>query len=196
MLKPATANGRLRRYANPLAMGFLLLLASLCAHAQAPSGVLRGADGQPAPESESHRFIEGYKAWLLVTPDADWEQKWDTPSEVIPRFMETSEVKRGGVVTVLTFIAGPKPDREQQLNVVCDLKVVRPDGSISVDAHDAPCLDGPLLGPASNMRLSKLNLRFSADPGDLAGDWKFFVWVKDKNRGLMLPLSTVVKLVD
>jgi hypothetical protein len=175
----------------------LLLLASLCARAQAPLPLVRNtADGKAVPESASHRFIEDFKSWLLVTSDSDWEEKWDTPPDVRPTFTEATEVKRGGVVTLLIFISGPKPDRDQQLNVVCDLKTVRPDGSISIDMHDSPCLEGLLQGPVNSLRLSKLLVRFSADPGDLAGDWKFFVQVKDKNRGFVLPLSTVVKLVD
>ncbi len=173
-----------------------LLLAATITTAQVPSGVWRSPEGTVVAESKARRSVDGFGVWLVVTSDKDWESKWNTPSWVTPKFTEASNIKRGGSLTILIFVANAKPGRDNNLNVLCDLKITRPDGSLSVNEANARCLVGALRGQASNVRLSEPVIRFNADPGDLAGTWRVEVNIKDINRGLVVPVETAFELVE
>jgi len=43
-------------------------------------------DGTRVPNSDNMKSINGFGGWLVVTPDKDWAQKWETPTENIPYF--------------------------------------------------------------------------------------------------------------
>ena len=61
----------------------LILISSI---AKAEEGGWRDKDGNPVPNTDSMNSIDGFGGWLIVTPDKDWEEKWNTPSEDIPHF--------------------------------------------------------------------------------------------------------------
>jgi hypothetical protein len=155
-----------------------------------------GKDGSRVEDSPAQRSVSGFGVWLVVTPDEDWAEKWNTPSEVVPSFTTAKEVRRGGKLTILTFLANPKPDERNRLNVRCDIQVTRPDGSISAQSNDLDCMSGPLMGEPRNLRLSNLVVAFSGDPEDILGEWKVAVQVKDMNRGVSVPVSASFTLVE
>jgi hypothetical protein len=164
--------------------------AASIAHGQPTSGVWRMPDGTTVPESESRRSINGFGAWLVVTPDQDWAEKWGTPSTVTPRFNEAKEVRLGGKLTTLIFFANPLPNSNGEVHVVCDIKVVRPNGSMSVDAPNTQCMRGPLQGPPANVRLGAPVLLFVAEPNDPPGVWRVEVIVRDLVRNVAVPVKT------
>src|SRR5438046_8061111 len=91
-------------------------------------------DGKPIPDTESRKSANGFGASLVVTPDEDWETKWNTPPETVPTFREARTVKRGGVVTILIFFANPQTDSRNTANVLCELSLLRTDASCAISA--------------------------------------------------------------
>src|SRR6266446_3679595 len=120
----------------------------------------------------------------------DWETKWNTPPETVPTFSEARTVKRGGVVTILIFFANPKTDARNAANVRCDLRVLRPDGSFSINANDVVCMEGELKGNPAFVRLAAPVLKFVGEPQDPLGEWRVEVSVKDVLRQTSLHLKT------
>nr|WP_298170382.1 hypothetical protein [uncultured Pseudomonas sp.] len=147
-------------------------------------------DGNPAPESQNRKSSGNFSAMLLVTPNGTWEEKWNTPSQVTPDFQEVEIAKIGDEFAVLTIFANPKPDINNNVNVVCSLRVTRPDNTTAVSEDNIPCLQGPLHGPASNIRLSPAILKFVAESTDPEGIWLVDATVEDKNRNIKLELKT------
>lgn len=140
--------------------------------------------------------VDGFSALLLITPDADWKAKWETPSDTIPRFATTQEVRRGGKVFILTFFANAKVDATGHANISCDLDVVRPDGSYSQHETGLPCFQGPYETGRSLLVLTGLIVQFSGDPGDPAGKWLVRVRMHDDLRHATVPLDTWFELKD
>ena len=134
--------------------------------------------------------MPGFGGWVLVTPDANWQAKWETPSNTVPSFSRASEVKTGGKLFILIFFTNPKLDSSGQANVACDITLTRPDGSISTHQPNAVCFRGVLKGDPHDTYLSGPVIGFGADPGDLAGQWKVDVVLKDNNRHQSLPLKS------
>ena len=140
--------------------------------------------------------MSGFGVRLVITPDADWAAKWETPSDTTPYFSEATEVRRGGRLTILTFFANPLPNASGEVDVRCDLKITRPDGSLSLDAKNVVCMSGVLQGPLANVRLSAPIIAFVAETGDQAGSWQVDIVVQDSNRGVKVPVHASFVLRD
>ena len=172
---------------SPLLL-FLLLATPTASMAQ--SGWV-DMQGNPVPESDSSKSREGFSAAVLVTADQDWQEKWDTPPETVPHFSTTSEVRTGGELFVLTFLSNPLVDKASGMtDVACDFIVLRPDGSDSTRELDMPCFKVELSGNPRSVFLSAASLKYVEEPSDLRGTWSVSVTVKDRLRGIEIPLQT------
>jgi hypothetical protein len=146
--------------------------------------------GQPLPETEARRSVNGLAGFLLITPDADWREKWATPANTVPHFNETKSVERGQQVFVLIFFSNPKIGADGRANLTCDLDVVRPDGSASMHQDNAVCSQGELNGPPYSTYLAAPVIGFTGDPDDAAGTWTVRVSLRDNLSNTVLPLKT------
>jgi hypothetical protein len=139
-------------------------------------------DGNPVPNTDSMKSVQGFGGWLVVTPDLDWQEKWNTPAETTPNFSEAFEVSLGEQLTILTFFGNPAVSADGEIEILCDLQVVRPDKSYSVNEKDIECAKGALQGNPYNVRLSQAIIKYVGEPGDQIGEWSVFVTLKDKLR--------------
>ena len=94
----------------------------------------------------------------------------------------------------MTFFGNPKPDSSGNIHIVCDLRVIRPDGSFSIDEGAIECAKGKLEGDPRNVRLSPATLGFVGEEGDLPGVWRIEVNLVDKVRGTSLLLKSQFEL--
>jgi hypothetical protein len=157
----------------------------------------RDERGQPARETPARKSERGFGGWLVITSDSDWATKWSVPDELAtPAFNEADALRVGETVTVLIFIASPLPNRAGDVNVRCDLRVTRPNGSVSVDRRDLSCLEGPLLGDPFNIRLGAPTLQFVGEAGDPPGTWQIEVTLRDLHRDAVLNLRSSIELLS
>jgi hypothetical protein len=163
------------------------LLAAQCAGAA--DSPWHTPDGKPVADSDSMKGAKGFGASLVVTPDADWQVKWNTPAETAPRFRSTSRAKIGEKLTLLIFILNPKLDAKGNADVRCDITIRRPDGGVSTAEKDLACLQGPLPGGPQQIRLAAPVVTFEGEPADPLGQWRFEVSVRDALGGTTLPLK-------
>lgn len=169
------------------------VMSSLCAAATAPSTTApawRDEHGRAAPETEFRKSKDDFGGWLVVTPDADWKEKWNTSPETVPRFSTADTVERGKSLTILIFFINPKRDAGNNVEVTCDIQSIRPDGTFSVDQKDLPCLKGELQGNPYNIRLAAPVIKYVGEERDPTGKWIIRVTLKDKQRNVELPLQT------
>ena len=152
-------------------------------------------DGREVPNTDSMKSINDFGGWLLVTPDLDWKEKWDTPAEVSPNFRTADKVKHGDDLAILIFYINPKLDGKNEMNILCDITATRPDGSVSVSMKDIQCASGKIEGDIRNVRLSNAVINYSWDDGDPAGIWIIDVKLTDKNRNTVIPLKTQFELL-
>ena len=171
----------------------LLFAISLFAHAETEGWVTR--DGKPVPNSDAMKSINGFGGWLVVTPDIDWEAKWNTSPETVPNFSEAKNVLYGQQLTILTFYINPKTNASGELDLLCEIKVTRPDGSSSVDTKKIQCASGKLQGDRRNIRLSSAVLKYVGEEGDPPGRWIVQITLIDKIRGTAIPLKTHFNLL-
>ena len=173
----------------------LLVLALVAGPLSAEVG-WRDKDGKPVPETESQKSVAGFGGLLIVTPDKDWEEKWNAPSEVGPHFSGGSTVKKGGELFILTIFTNPQLDASGTANVTLDIDVRRPDGSTSTHAEGAVCFQGKLRGPSHNVYLCGPVVGFVGEESDPVGSWSVRINLKDNIRKVEIPLSTTFTLVN
>jgi hypothetical protein len=167
---------------------FLLALASF--HAVGAENAWFGPDKSKWPDTEFRKTKNDFAGFLLVTPDTDWEKKWNTPPDTIPYFREAKTAKVGDELVILTFFVNPKTDQSGNTNVICRIKTTRPNGTVSLDQKDIPCTKGKLLGHPNNIRLSPAIIKFVGEKGDPLGKWVVEVEIEDVNRKTFLQLKT------
>lgn len=172
--------------------GFLMLAAGLAlgSAAFAQEGAWIDMRGRPVQETEARRSLNGLTANVVVTPDEDWREKWETPAHTVPHFNETTSVERGQQVFVLIFFANPKTGMDGRADLTCDLDVVRPDGSTSAHHENTVCFQGELKGGPYNVYLADPVIGFTGDPGDAAGTWTVRITLTDNVGKTVLPLKT------
>lgn len=153
-------------------------------------------DGQIAPNRENQKAISGFGAWLLVTPDKNWEEKWNTPYENVPYFSEAENVEIGQELTILPFFANPKLDDNRAFEIVCDIQVKQPDGTFSIDEKNIPCASGQLNIDPKTIFLTQTVIKYIGEQGDPYGLWSIHFVMKDQLRGVSIPLETSFNLVE
>jgi hypothetical protein len=170
-----------------------LFLAAQCA--AAADSPWHTPDGKPVPDSDAMKGANGFGASLVLTPDADWQAKWNTPPDTAPRFRTTSRVKVGEKVTLLIFILNPKVGANGEVDVRCDIAIRKPDGSVATAEKDLACLRGALQGDPRHVRLAVPVVAFEGEASDPLGQWRVEVSVKDALRDTTLPLKVLFTLL-
>jgi hypothetical protein len=173
-------------------MNKLLLLALALASFQTigADNAWLGPDRSKWPDTEFRKTKNDFAGMLLVTPDADWQQKWNTPPDTVPYFREAKTARVGEELVILTFFVNPKTDGNGNANVLCSIKTTRPNGTVSIDQKDIPCLKGKALENPNNIRLSPAIIKFVGEKGDPVGKWLVEVGIQDVNRNTTLQLKT------
>lgn len=146
------------------------------------------------PDTEFRKTKNDFAGMLLITPDTDWERKWNTPPDTIPHFREAKTAKIGEQLVILTFFVNPKADKNNNTNVICRIKATRPDNTISINEQGIPCMKGELLGNPNNIRLSPAVINFIGEKNDPIGMWLVEVEIEDVNRNTTLHLKTYFML--
>src|SRR5262245_7338781 len=149
-----------------------------------------GPDRKQWPDTEFRKTKNDFAAMLLVTPDTDWERKWKTPPDTIPRFREAKSVKVGQELVILTFFVNPKTDGNKRAHVRCSIKVTRPNKTVSVHERGITCLEGELEGDPNYIRLAPTVIKFVGESSDPLGEWVVDVEVEDVLRNTNLSLRT------
>jgi hypothetical protein len=92
--------------------------------------------GYPLPDTENKKTIAGFSGWLLITSDPDWKEKFDSAESVLPQLTTVNEIglgEKNATVTILTLYKNPQTDTQNRIDLTCDLKITRPDGTLSSD---------------------------------------------------------------
>lgn len=111
-----------------------------------------------------------------MTPDADWQEKSNTPADTVPEFKEAKSVSRGQRIFILIFFSNPRLDANGRANLNCALDVMRPDGSVSTHQTGMACFQEscravhtiPILQPLSSVSWATRTIGRNVDGAGLA----------------------------
>jgi hypothetical protein len=154
------------------------------------------AIGVHAADPQPQKTVAGFRALLIVTPDKDWQTKWNTTPERIAFYQSGQTVHRGGDVYIVTMFSNPQLDATGAASVSVDIDVKRPDGSSSSHAENAVCTHGALSAPSDSLFICSQVVEFTGEPGDPLGTWSVDIVVKDDVRKVSVPLNTDFVLAE
>jgi hypothetical protein len=155
-----------------------------------------GAAESPPPGAGTQQSVAGFSGVLIITPDKDWDKKWNTAPESIPYFASGSKLNKGGKLFVITMYSNPQLDAAGAASVSMDIDVLRPDGTASSHAAGAECVRGKIQGPVQSFYLCRQVVEFFDEPADPVGTWTVRIVLKDELRKVSIPLSTEFVLVS
>ena len=139
--------------------------------------------------------VDGFHAMAVMTGDADWQKSWkEVPPEDAVALPEVTALKVGDKAWMITAYANAEV-KDGAIDIRCDLKIVRPDGTES-SIPESPCAGGPPGGDAAALHLTGMLIEMSAEPGDARGIWRAEIGITDANRGVRVPLVLQYELVD
>ena len=170
-----------------LSASVLFLLLSAFGHAG--ENAWKDECGKAAPETEFRKTKQDFGGWLVVTPDADWQKKWETSPETIPNFTTSDTVSKGQELTILILFVNPGLGPNGHADITCDIQSIRPDGSSSINQKDLVCFRGKLEGDPHYIRLAAPVIKYVGEPKDLPGKWTIRVTLVDNQRHVRLPLK-------
>ena len=162
---------------------------------QVETGGWVNKDGKRTPNTDAMKSINGFGGWLVVTPDINWAEKWDTPQETTPHFSETKDVLYGQQLTILPFYINPKTNTSGEQRILCDIQVIRPNGSFSINVKGIECATGKLLDNPRNVHLTSAVIKYVGEDGDPPGKWIVKINIIDDIRKTIVPLKTYFNLV-
>jgi hypothetical protein len=174
---------------------FILLLSLHVLHAQDKPLSWRDQNGMPVANTESRKSVENFGAFVLITSDADWQKKWNTPASETPRFTEIHKLRRGEKAWVLIFFANPQQNDDKWVDVKCDIKITRPNGKVT-ENKGVNAMRLQLEGPATSTFMAEPVIGFLGEESDPLGDWLFEVTLHDLNRKVSIPVKTKFTLVE
>jgi len=143
-------------------------------------------------ENEHMKAKDGFGAQLVLTDDENIYAEWAKPET--PHFRTAVSVSKGKQIIPCIIFCGAKQDQNGDINVECQLTITKPDGSVAQSIPNVVCAKGKAYGPPNNLLLSETEIRWSADPEDPTGTWKFDALVKDNNSNTELQLTTNVDI--
>ncbi len=164
----------------------VIALLALPAWAGSNTGTLSGAVSREA---------KGLHGLLLMTPDPDWQAKWDTPADTTPYIATTTEIYLGDTLSILGFVANPATDQQGEVNIFCAIQLVNATGKAVVAQPEVPCLEGKLSGPAKHSYLLPVGAQVLAELSDEPGRWTVHYQITDKHRAVTLKLQAHFDLI-
>ncbi len=146
-----------------------------------------GQDGAQKAVADNIKSEKGFGAQLLITDDKDYLEKWKTPTDGFYLHTVNSAV-RGQPVFILIIFANPGVDEKGLCDINVDIKITRPDGTVSSDTKDSDCWRNMPPPPIGNIQLGKTSIGIVIEEKDPAGRWKVEAVVKDgiKNAAVRL----------
>jgi hypothetical protein len=160
------------------------------------AGLALAAPPVAAPAASAVQSAQGFGAQLVITAQSDWQAQWNSSTDAFPDFPAASRVALGGRLHILTFFTDPQLGLGDRADVRCDLQVLRPDGSFSVNQRDLVCYDGLIGSKPGQVYLAAPTMTFTAEASDQRGEWTVRVFLRDRPRGVELPLEARLTFQD
>lgn len=123
----------------------------------------------------------------MLTADPQWRSLRGKRTRNSSRVERTDEVRVGGTLFALLFVDNPSLDRRGQADVTCDVRMIRPNGRVSVH-RGLTALRRNLGRTAAGTYLAEFVLTMVGEEKDPTGEWVLEYVVHDRNRGVEVPV--------
>ena len=147
------------------------------------------ADGKPVPDNAWRQSKEGFGILLgLTDKPVDFEEEWAKSTRVVPISMPSSIMRNSPALFFLIFRGCPE-NAEGNCDVVEDLRLLKPDGSVYGEMKDVSFWQGQPGPSGKTIARATHAFGFSIDDDDPAGEYTMKVNVRDRVRNSSFTLE-------
>ena len=140
--------------------------------------------GKGMEDTENIKAKDGFGAQLWLISNPDLFEKWDTPE--LPKLNPVRRVKRNNLFYAVIIFAGPGINKEDKCDVVWDIKITKPDGSIYADIKDLEAWrNGPSF-PENEVQLATQHIGIVIEEKDPLGEYTVDTIVRDNIKKVSL----------
>lgn len=173
---------------------FLLVILSISTPLFAGNLGWHRTDGTQAPNTNERKSINGFGAWLILTSDITWQDKFKVSPNKSVKLSQSAQIKVGEQLTFIVLYINPMLDLNGAIKLTCDLSILNPAGNVMTVMDGHSCESGKLAGKYENVRRA-LAVTITAEEGDPLGSWKVNATVRDNNSGTEISLNNSFELV-
>ena len=136
-------------------------------------------DGKPVTDPNVGS-AKGFTAQLLMTENEEFFREFAQGGAV--KFDGTTHVRRDVPVFLTLFITGPGLDASGAAEVVADIIIRKPDGTVYFEGMDAPCWTGKYPYTPESTQVADAKVKLRIEPKDPAGEYCVEATVHDKSK--------------
>jgi hypothetical protein len=146
-------------------------------------------NGKRVPDVSWRQQKNGFGVLLLVIDKPkEFNESWSKPGRSVPVSM-TETIKRNEPGVAVVIFNGCPEDANGTCNVVADLRMLRPDGSLGVEMKNKAFWLGKPAPHAPKIQRATTALGFKFDSSDPAGEYTVQVDVHDRVKGVTFALE-------
>jgi hypothetical protein len=165
---------------------FFLVLAVICAGTSMAQWT---ENGKPAPDVQWRQSSNGFGVLLGITDHpSQFEENWSRPGRAVPVSMPAT-IKRNEPARLFVIFTGCPENADGKCDVVADLQLLKPDGSIYGELKDTDFwIDKPGPEPGEIER-AHTGIGFRIEASDPSGEYTVKVHVHDRIAGIEFHLE-------
>lgn len=130
---------------------------------------------------------DGFGAEVVITPDPIWKARRGAPTRSVPSHAQSSVLRVGGKIWALIFLKNPLQDPGGIMDVTCDVRTIRPNGKVT-EHREVRALKCKGTGATTRTYLAEFVVTMSGAEDDPIGEWVLEILVRDRNRGIEVPV--------
>ena len=173
-------------------LGMILSKAAPAKYKIEPGSTQWTENGKPVASKPNMNLANGFGVMLCLT---------DNPAVIDGRggqgtanLTMLTKAHRGVPINAVLLLSGPGLDASGAADVVFDIVIHKPDGTIFAETKDAVCWKGKYDVSARSLQLSKGRMAFQINPGDLPGIYSVDVMVRDRVKNVELPVRATFEV--
>ncbi len=174
-------------------MKFLLAIAAvalaLSGCATTSNATWLDTDGNVLGDAPHRKSVDGFGGMLIITPDADWKEKWAARPKAGVEFTSATVAHDEEPLYTMILLSNAGIGTDGKADVTCDMRIKRPDGVADFEEIGNACFHTGQKSKRGEIFLSAAVIEFIAEPNDPRGEWTVEVTLNDRVRGVVLPLK-------
>jgi hypothetical protein len=145
--------------------------------------------GKPAPNVEWRQSTDGFGVLLGITDNpAQFEENWSKPGRVVPVSM-ASEIERDKPALLFVIFTGCPENAEGNCDVMADLQLLKPDGSIYGELKGTDFWAGKPAPGTGKIERARTGIGFKIEQSDPSGEYTVRVQIHDRVQGIAFDLK-------
>jgi len=143
-----------------------------------------------------HKSDGNFTAILMIVKNAKEVFEQQSSGKKAIKFRQTDKIKKGKSLTIITDLGGCQTNKNNECEIVGEIKVLDPKGKTYFEQSDIPLMINNGSIPQKMFRTSPAYFEVSAKENDLIGQYSVTLKAKDKVANRDVTLNTNFSIIE